>query len=136
VAVAADLFLVHVGEQKILRLDMGVRHARIDVAEIVGEGADIVVVILGPSGEVLAGQLARGPGDAERRFVGALALDRVFQGIAKRGVAHQVGHDDLLLMGTSLEPTSHSSVKTIDRILWILDTIWVPLPGASGAGRP
>src|SRR5258707_1408542 len=44
-----------------------VGHARIDVSEVVGEGADVVVVVLGPAREVLARELAARPGDAERR---------------------------------------------------------------------
>jgi hypothetical protein len=79
--VAADFLLVHVGEQEVLRVGEAVGHARVDAREVVGERADVVVVVLRPAGEMRAAELAARPSHAERRLVGALALDRVFEGV-------------------------------------------------------
>ena len=93
-AVAADLLLIHVGEQEILRLDILLRHAGIDVGEIVGEGADIVVMVLGPARQMLARQRAGRPGLGEGRGIGALAADRGLQ-----RAAQLVGIQDAIQLG-------------------------------------
>jgi hypothetical protein len=90
--VAADLLLVHVGQQEVLRLGHMVGRAGVQVTEVVGERADIVVVILGPAGEVRAAELAARPRNAERRLVGALALDGFFKRLAEFVSIHQFGH--------------------------------------------
>ena len=92
VAVAADLLLVHVGEQEILGFGDSGRACAHRCSEIVRERADIVVVVLRPAREVRAAELAARPGDAEGRLVGALALDGVLEGGAEFHVVHQFGH--------------------------------------------
>ncbi|SOZ27985.1 exported hypothetical protein [Cupriavidus taiwanensis] len=93
VAVATDLFLVHVGEQEILGFGIAVRRTGVDVAQVIRERADVVIVVLGPAREMGAGQLAAGPGHAERRLVGALAFDGFFKGGTEIFAVHQFGHD-------------------------------------------
>ncbi len=92
VANAADFLLVHVLQKEILRLLVLVRHARIDVAQVVGKGTDIVEVVLGPAREMRPRELAGGPGDREGREIGALALDGVLERGAELDVIHKLGH--------------------------------------------
>ncbi len=92
VAIATDLFLEHVGQQKVLGLGHVVRRAGVDVGQVVGEGAHVVIVVLGPAREMGAAELARGPGDAEGRLVGALALDGALEGGAELVAVHEFGH--------------------------------------------
>ncbi|MGY4425721.1 hypothetical protein ACVWY2_008170 [Bradyrhizobium sp. JR6.1] len=92
VTIAPDLLLIHIGEQEVLCFLILLRHPRIDVAEVVGERTDIVVVVLGPAREMRAAELAARPGDAERRLVGALSLDGIFEGRSKFHVIHQLLH--------------------------------------------
>ena len=94
-AVAADFLFVHVGQQEILGLGVGVGRAGVQVTQVVGERADVVVVVLGPARQVLAAELAFGPGDRKRRGVGALALDCVFQRGTEFISVHQFSHDAL-----------------------------------------
>ena len=91
-AIAADLFFIHVDEQKILRFGVAVGHAGIDVSKIVRERADIVKMVLRPARQMHATELAACPGDAERRLVGALTLDGVLKRAAEIHVVHQFGH--------------------------------------------
>ena len=51
----------------------------VDVAEVVGERPDVVVVVLGPAGEVVALEHAVGPGLGERGVLGLTPLDRVLE---------------------------------------------------------
>src|ERR1700675_1581637 len=91
-AITSDFLLVHIGEQEILGFLILFGHPRIDVTEIVGERPDIMVVVLRPTREMRAAQLAAGPGDTEGRLVRALALDRVFEGGAKLNMIHKLLH--------------------------------------------
>src|SRR5262249_18651808 len=75
-----DLLLVHVGEQEVLGLDVLRRGAGVDAGEVVGERADVVVMVLRPARHVGARQLAARPGDAEGGLGGGLALDGVLEG--------------------------------------------------------
>ena len=95
-AVTADFFLIHVGQQEILGFLVAVRGARVDVAQVVRKRADVVVMVFRPARQMGARQLAAGPGHRERGLVGALALDGVFQGGAKLVAVHQCGHAVLL----------------------------------------
>src|SRR5205085_2725193 len=92
VAVAADFFLVHVVQQEVLRILELVGHARVDVAEVVGERPDVVVMVLRPAGEVIARELAARPRDAERRLGGGAAFDGVFEGGAEFVRVHERRH--------------------------------------------
>src|SRR6185369_12295369 len=91
-AVAADLFLVHVVQQEVLRVLVLVGHARVDQGEVIGERPDVVVMVLGPARQVLARELAARPGDTERRLGGGATLDSVFQRGAKVVGIHERGH--------------------------------------------
>jgi hypothetical protein len=92
VAVAADFFLIHVVQQEVLGVLEFIRHARIDGRQVIGERADVVVVVLGPAREVRARELSARPGNAERRLGRGAALDRLFQrGTELLGV-HELGH--------------------------------------------
>ena len=79
VADVGQLLLVHVLEEEVLGVGGVVGRVGVDVAEVVGERADVVVVVLGPAGEVVALQLAVGPGLAERGVLGLAALDGVLE---------------------------------------------------------
>ena len=79
VADVGQLLLVHVLEEEVLGVGGVVGRVGVDVAEVVGERADVVVVVLGPAGEVLALQLAVRPGQAERGVLRLAALDRVLE---------------------------------------------------------
>ena len=58
VAIAADLLLIHVGEQEILRFRIAVGHAGVDISEIICKRADIVEVVLRPAREMFTAELA------------------------------------------------------------------------------
>ncbi|MNT15140.1 hypothetical protein D3C72_1501800 [compost metagenome] len=94
-AVAADFLFIHVGQQEVLGLGVGIGRAGVQVAQVVGERAHVVVVVLGPAGQMLAAELALGPGNGKGRCVGALALDRVFQRGSEFISVHQFCHDSL-----------------------------------------
>ena len=100
-AVAADLLLVHVVQQEVLRVLELVRHPRVDEREVVGERPDVVVVVLGPARKMLARELAARPGDAERRLRGGAAENGVFQGGAEVVGIHERGHAGLLSSGVA-----------------------------------
>src|SRR5690606_22113986 len=74
-----QLLLVHVLEEEVLGLGVLVRGVGVDIAEVVGERADVVVVVLGPPGEVVALELAVGPGLRERGVLGLAPLDRLLE---------------------------------------------------------
>ena len=61
VAIAADFFLIHVGEQKVLRFGVAFGHAGVDVSEIVRERTDIVKMVLRPARKMRAAELAALP---------------------------------------------------------------------------
>jgi hypothetical protein len=98
VAVAADFLFVHVRQEEILGFGVGVRRAGIQVAQVVGERTDVVVVVFGPALQMLAGELAFSPGNGKGRSVGAFALDRVFQRATKFISVHQFCHDALQVL--------------------------------------
>src|SRR4051812_15905474 len=91
-AVAADLLLVHVVQEEILCILELVGHARINAGEVVGEWADIVVMVLGPAREVFAREFAACPGDAEGRLGSRASLDGVLQRGAELVCVHEMRH--------------------------------------------
>ena len=95
--VAANLFFIHIGQQKVLGLHILSWRAGIQIPQVIGERPDVVVVVLGPTRQVLAAQLASRPGNAERGVVGALAYDGGFQRSAKFVAVQQVFHDFFLV---------------------------------------
>src|SRR5690606_28454459 len=93
VTVAPDFLFVHVGQQEVLGFGVLLGHAGVQIAQVVGEGADVVIMVLRPACQVLARELATCPGNAEGRGVGALAFDSVFKGGAEFVAVHEFGHD-------------------------------------------
>src|SRR5690606_35134960 len=71
----------------------------VDVGQVVGEGTDVVVVVLGPAGEVVALQLAARPRGRERRVLGLAALDRALQRRPELVPAQQFSHRGAFLLG-------------------------------------
>ena len=57
-----------------------------------GEGADVVVVVLGPASEVLTGELPIRPGLGKRRILGLAALDGILECSTEVLLVQQLGH--------------------------------------------
>ncbi|KAG1391770.1 hypothetical protein G6F59_014798 [Rhizopus arrhizus] len=112
-AVAADFLFIHVGQQEVLGLGIGIRRAGIQVAQVVGERTHIVIVVLCPPRQVLAAELAFSPGDGKGRSVGALALDRVFQRGTEFISVHQFCHDALQSSREGIPGWSSPAMKNI-----------------------
>jgi hypothetical protein len=92
VADVGELLLVHVLEEEVLGVGGRVGGVGVDVAEVVGERADVVVVVLRPAGEVVALELAVRPRRGERRVLRLAALDRLLERSAERVAVEELGH--------------------------------------------
>src|SRR5690606_8760705 len=92
VAHVGDLLLVHVLEEEVLGVRAVVRRAGVDEGQVVGERADVVVVVLRPAGEVVPLQLALGPRAAEGRVLRLAPLHRLLEGGAELLAGQKLGH--------------------------------------------
>ena len=87
-----QLLLIHVLQEEILRVGGVIRRVGVDVPEVVGEGTDVVVVVLGPTSEVLTGELTIRPGLREGRVLGLAAFDGILERSAEVLLVQQLGH--------------------------------------------
>jgi hypothetical protein len=101
-AVAANFLLVHIAEQEILGFGELFGKPPVDVAEIARKRTHVVEVIFRPPRKVRATQLALRPGDAERRCICALALDRGFEGCPEGSGIHELGHASTPRLGAAI----------------------------------
>jgi hypothetical protein len=92
VADVGQLLLVHVLQQEVLRVHRVRRGVRVDVPEVVREGADVVVVVLDPAGEVVPFELSVRPGEGEGGVLRLTTLDGVLQRHTELGCVEQFGH--------------------------------------------
>ena len=91
-----QLLFVHVLQQEVLGLTWRVGHRGVHVAHVVGEWPDVLVVVLGPAGEVLALREAL----AHATENGASLASRPLIALSRCGselfLRHQLGHVVLL----------------------------------------